>query len=223
MVLTQERSSKIVRLANSCLHVIGVSSIAITIVGLSIPTFYRDKSNFWDVMKNWGAIGLIGGSGYSLFWCSKQLEQIQPELNAIEKAELMQGKHSIASWLYHANQLQSDIAKSVTAENSPIQQNHQAEMLEAAYRQGLQEGYEEAVNSLPSVENAISRDGETGKVMEISNLSPELIEMVQVEILDGKSESKIVMETLGMRGRNYKRGKEIVRQIKRLMNEDQRN
>ncbi|MEA5518745.1 hypothetical protein [Limnoraphis robusta] len=220
MVLTLERTSKLANLSHTLLTIVGSGAVICSVIGLTIPTMHRDKDNIWHVMKNWGAIGLIASSGLTMVWASKQLEWLNPEINAIEKAQIAQGKHSIASWLFQANKLNSDIAQSLISENSPVQQRQQAEILEAAFQEGLQRGYDEAMQSLPETETAISRNGETGKMQEISNLSPELIEMVQIEILDGKSESKIIMETLGMRGRNYKQGREIVRQIKRLMESD---
>lgn len=221
MVLTLERTSRMANLCHALLTIVGSGAITLSIIGVSVPMLHRDKADIWHIMKNWGAIGLIGGSGLTLVWVSRQLEILSPEIRAIEKAQGMQAKHNIASWLYQANKLSSDIAQSVVVESSPLQQQQQQQQLEAAYQAGLQEGYEEGVNVVSNGNPPVTAEPEPSNLAEISNLSPEVIEMVKTEILDGKSESKIIKETLGMVGRNYAKGKAIVNQIKRFIQPEQ--
>ena len=224
MVLTLERTSRIVRLANFTLNVIGFGAITTAVIGLSVPTLHRDKTDYWHIIKNWGAIGLIGCSGVCMVWVSKELERLKPEIDAIDKAETMQGKHSIASWLFQANKLSSDIAQSVITDNSPVQQRQLAEQLEQAYQAGLQEGYQEGLEVTGNGNQAVSGNSETAitpvnsdNYNYISQLSPELIELIQTELIDGKSETTIIKDTMGMRGKNYKKGRQILDEIKRLM------
>lgn len=224
MVLSLERTSKLAHLSHTLLTIVGSGAVVCSIIGLTIPTMHRDKDNIWHVMKNWGAIGLIASSGLTMVWTSKQLEWLNPEINAIEKAQAAQGKHSIASWLFQANKLNSDIAQSLITDNSPVQQRQQAEMLEQAYQAGLQEGYQEGLEVSDNGNSQVSGNSETAITQAnsdnynyISQLSPELIELIQTELIDGKSETTIIKDTMGMRGKNYKKGRQILDEIKRLM------
>lgn len=209
MVLSLERTSKLVNLCDFLLKVVGVGSLTVAVIGLTIPTQHRDKSDIWDVTKNWTAIGLVAGSGSALIWTSQKLEKLKPEMIAIEKAQSAQSKHAVASWLYQANKLHTDIAQSVVIEQSPLQQNQRAYELEAAYQEGLQEGYEHAATTYANSKSTIS--------LEEKAVSPELVEMVEIELNDGKSDSYIIQNVLGMKGRYYQKGKEMLREIKQII------
>ena len=222
MVLTLERTSRLVHLSHSLLIRMGLLSILTATIGLSIPTFHRDKTDIWDVAKNWLAIGLIGSCGANLVWISQELEDLKPEKIAIQKAQAAQSKHAVASWLFQANKLHTDVAQATVMELSPIQQ----QQLEQAYQAGLQEGYHEALEVSGNGNSLVSGNSETALTVSnsvnssASQLSPELIELVQTELLDGKAETSIIKDTLGMRGKNYKKGRQILDEIKRTLDED---
>ena len=219
MVLTLERTSRLVNLSHSLLIRMGLLSILTATVGLSIPTFHRDKTDIWDVEKNWLAIALIGSCGANLVWISQELEDLKPEKIAIQKAQAAQSKHAVASGLFQANKLHTDVAQATVMELSPIQQQQKIYELEAAYQEGLQEGANLSANISANSKQPFTTETENRK-SPVNTVSPELIELVETELLDGKSESKIIQETLGMRGRDYSEGKRILSEIKQQMNLD---
>ncbi len=217
MVLTLERTSRLINLSHSLLIRMGCLSILTATIGLSIPTFHRDKSDIWDVVKNWLAIGRIGSCGVNLVWISKELEDLKPEKIAIQKAQTAQSKHAVASWLFQANKLHTDVAQATVMELSPLQQQQKIYELEASYQEGLQEGAN--LNYSISTNGKLPFTAETeNRKSSVNSVSPELIELVETELLDGKAESKIIQETLGMRGRDYSEGKRILNGIKQQMN-----
>ena len=197
-ILNSDPSRIVVKQHWFTLHGIALGAV-VTSASLLIatPFFARDLSNQWHRFFRWSALGfgLVGGAtGIS---CSVALEKLRPQIVALEKQELAQTKHSIASTLWIAQQVNTLIAQSVvSARKAELTGTYPAELTDLP---------EAEVSNFPTSVSSVSS---------VSPIQEWEIDNVTDALEDGRSDTWIIERILRMGGRHYERGKERLEKIK---------
>lgn len=186
------------------LHVLALTSGLVGLSGWFITPFLTKdiQSDKWHQVFRWTSI--IGGlscGGISLS-SSLVLSSLEPRINALNKYELAQFKHSVASQLFLAQQTNSAIASSLFAEQKSSLCNQSMEL------------WNSNDDKLPG--DSLPGWGSRG-TLQRSITETELHgqnDAVLIALKDGVPDSEIVKNVMGYGGRRYQEGKEILEAIK---------
>lgn len=174
-----------------------------------VHKFFRGFSIFYG----------LTASGVTLI-LSSELTKLKPKIDALNKREQAEFKHSLASDLWLAQGRNTAIAQLLLSDAVPSAPSEDVRNPEGT----LEEEYSDLKDtpSRPSKtsEGTLSRvrEGEgTRKEGELSKEAESFFEDVVDALEDGLSDYKIVESVLGYKGRNYKEGKAILEEIKRFL------
>ncbi|VXD15981.1 conserved hypothetical protein [Planktothrix serta PCC 8927] len=174
------------------------------------PFLTRDTANNWHrVFRFASIIYAISASSTSLY-LSNQLGKLKPKIDALNKREQAEFKHSLASDLYLAQSTNTAIAQFLVAERSSSLSSPNSELLNDSV-------HEDYSDNEPLVQNRSER-GELNRSSvqkpELSKLAQEYFEPVLEALEDGLSDSQIIKDVMGFKNYRYKEGKAILSEIK---------
>ncbi|MBP0037655.1 MAG: hypothetical protein J7545_09650 [Roseofilum sp. SBFL] len=204
-LLINPSESKSVKQLWFVLHTVSVIS---GVLGISIwfctPFFTRYvRANRYHQLFRWGSIVIGLVSGGTCLGSSIVLAEIEPKVKALNKYDLAQFRHSVASELYLARQTNSAIALAVSSErksslgltdpNASIDEDYEGVPLE---------------RSLPP-----NSEG--------SNETKGLTEQVRTALNDGLPDSEIIKNVMGYKGAKYQEGRRLLAEIKKDLPESE--
>lgn len=176
---------------------------------IATPFFTRDLSNQWHRFFRWSALGIGLVGGVTGVGCSVALEKLRPQVLALEKQELAQTKHCIASTLWMAQQVNSLIAQSVvSSQKAELTGTYPAELTD------LPEAEVSDLRTSVSSGSSVNRESLPIQGWELDGVGDALE--------DGRSDTWIIEKVLRMGGRHYEQGKERLEKIKDALIRDSR-
>jgi len=184
------------------------------------PFLTRDvTANNWHKFFRFSSITYaITASGTSLY-LTTQLGKLKPKIDAISKREQAEFKHSLASDLYLAQSTNTAIAQYLLADRTTSLTSDTGSDPEVTPAGDTTAFYRETSDTSDTPENPTStlpvngNKPETGLSVEAS----EMFEIVVDALEDGYSDTKIIQELMGYKGRSYTKGKMILNEIKRFI------
>ena len=160
----------------------------------------------------------IVASGTALYF-SNQLGKLKPKLDALNKRELAEFKHTIASDLFLAQSTNSAIAQFLLSERSTSltsQSGSNPEVTLEADTTVL--GSKTSVSgSNPEVTTSITSVSGSQTEVTISQEAQDFLELVIDGLEDGYSDTQIIEQLMGFKGRSYQKGKIILAEIKKAL------
>lgn len=180
-------------------------------------------SNNWHKFFRFASISYaITASGTSLY-LSTQLGKIKPKIDAINKREQAEFKHSLASDLYLAQSTNTAIAQYLLTDRTTSLSSENVTELEPLPERDGNENEEEVTELVTAPEPkgyTVTGTRNQSYDTELSPLAEEYIDAVMDALEDGLSDTKIIKEVLQFNGRNYQTGKKILAEIKRFLELD---
>jgi len=184
------------------------------------PFLTRDvTANNWHKFFRFSSITYaITASGTSLY-LTTQLGKLKPKIDAISKREQAEFKHSLASDLYLAQSTNTAIAQYLLTDRTTSLTSDTGSDPEVTPEGDTTAFYRETSDTSDTPENPTStlpvngNKPETGLSVEAS----EMFEIVVDALEDGYSDTKIIQELMGYKGRSYTKGKMILNEIKRFI------
>jgi len=184
------------------------------------PFLTRDvKVNGWHKFFRFSSITYaIVASGTSLYLTTK-LGEIKPKIDAISKREQAEFKHSLASDLYLAQSTNTAIAQYLLADRTTSLVSDPGNILEVTPEGDTTDYDTEISDTSHSPKVPISDLPVSGSKPEtgLSTEAQEMFEIVVDALEDGYSDTKIIQELMGYKGRSYTKGKMILNEIKRFI------
>lgn len=196
------------------LHSINILAL-VTAVPLWFVTPFltrNPESNGWHKFFRFTSIGYAIVVGSTSLYFSNQLGKMKPKIDAMNKREIAEFKHTIASDLYLAQGTNSAIAEFVLTERQ-ASLTPDTEFLESS----------EVELSDPSVHRQFPKSSESSESSGNSELSKEterernlelFMEPVLEALENGLKDSDIIKDVMGFKGRRYAEGKAIFNDIK---------
>jgi len=177
------------------------------------------NSNGWHKFFRFTSISYaIIASGTSLY-LTTQLGKLKPKIDAINKREQAEFKHSLASDLYLAQSTNTAIAQYLLTDRTTSLASDTGSTPEVALSEDTTVYDEEISGSTGSTgitANALPVNGSKTET-ELSAEAQEMFEVVVDALEDGYSDTKIIQELMGYKGRSYAKGKMVLNEIKRFI------
>ncbi|SKB14209.1 conserved hypothetical protein [Planktothrix sp. PCC 11201] len=187
------------------------------------PFLTRDvNANNWHKFFRFTSITYaILASGTSLYLTTK-LGEIKPKIDAIKKREQAEFKHSLASDLFLAQGTNTAIAQYLLTDRTTSLTSQGVSDSEVTLDGDTTDFSEETSGTSQTPEVGTSDLPVRGSKPEtgLSVEAEEMFELVIDALEDGYSDTKIVEELMGYKGRNYKKGKMVLSEIKRFLELD---
>ncbi|MFM6194914.1 MAG: hypothetical protein ACKPEN_09930 [Planktothrix sp.] len=196
------------------LHGINILALATAVpIWFVTPFLTRNpESNGWHKFFRFSSIGYAIVVGSSSLYFSNKLGKMKPKIDAMNKREMAEFKHTIASDLFLAQGTNSAIAQFVLTERqaslTPVTEFPESSDVEL---------------SDPSVHRQFPKSSESSKSSELQELSKEterernlelFMEPVLEALENGLKDSDIIKDVMGFKGRRYAEGKIILNDIK---------
>lgn len=180
------------------------------------PFLTRDTANNWyRVFRFTSILYAISASSTSLY-LSNQLGKLKPKIDAINKREQAEFKHSLASDLYLAQSTNTAIAQFLVAERSSSLSSPNSELLNDSVHANYSDNEPLVQNRSERGElNRSSVQNSSGS--ELSELAQEYFEPVLEALEDGLSDSVIIKDVMGFKNYRYAKGKAILSEIKDVL------
>lgn len=160
----------------------------------------------------------ILASSTSLYLTTK-LGEIKPKIDAIKKREQAEFKHSLASDLFLAQGTNTAIAQYLLTDRATSLTSQGVSDSEVTLEADTTVFDDET--SLTSQTPEVGTSDLTGSGSKpetgLSVEAEEMFELVIDALEDGYSDTKIVEELMGYKGRSYKKGKNVLNEIKRFI------
>jgi hypothetical protein len=194
----------------------GINIIALT---TAIPMWFvtpfltrNPESNSWHRFFRFSSISYAIVVGSSSLYFSNKLGKIKPKIDAMNKREIAEFKHTIASDLFLAQGTNTAIAQFVLTERqsslTPITEFPESSEVELS-DSSVHRQFPESSKSSKSSRNAeLSRGTERERNLEL------FVEPVLEALENGLKDSDIIKDVMGFKGRRYAEGKEILNDIK---------
>ncbi|MBP0043375.1 MAG: hypothetical protein J7545_15615 [Roseofilum sp. SBFL] len=188
------------------LHIVAVTTSVIGVITwFSTPFFTRNvQENRYHQFFRWGSVAIGLTSGGSCLGSSLLLAELEPKVKALQKYELAQFKHSVASELHLAQQTNVAVAQAIVMERQDSLGLNQAEESYESYNGYDNENFE-----------GYNGSNETNGVTEQEH------EQVAIALADGVADSEIIKTVLKCGGAKYQEGKAKLECIKKGLNQEE--
>ncbi|HEY9866005.1 MAG TPA: hypothetical protein V6D21_17675 [Candidatus Obscuribacterales bacterium] len=180
------------------------------------PFLTRDTNNNWHRIFRFGSIIYAISASSTSLYLSNQLGKLKPKIDALNKREQAEFKHSLASDLYLAQSTNTAIAQFLLAERGSSLSSPNSELLNDSVHEDYSDNDAPVQNR--SERGELNRSGvQNGSEPELSELAQEYFEPVLEALEDGLSDSAIIKDVMGFKNYKYKVGKAILAEIKDLL------
>ncbi|HEY9864743.1 MAG TPA: hypothetical protein V6D21_11260 [Candidatus Obscuribacterales bacterium] len=152
-------------------------------------------------------------------YLTTQLAKTKPKIDAINKREQAEFKHSLASDLFLAQGTNTAIAQYLLTDRTTSLTSQGVSDSEVTL-DGDTTDFEEGTSitsQTPEVGTSTLPVSGSKPEVGLSTEAEEMFELVVDALEDGYSDTKIVEELMGYKGRNYKKGKKVLSEIKRFL------
>jgi hypothetical protein len=194
----------------------GINIIALT---TAIPMWFvtpfltrNPESNSWHKLFRFTSIGYAIVVGSSSLYFSNKLGKIKPKIDAMNKREIAEFKHTIASDLFLARGTNSAIAQFILTERqsslTPVTEFPESSDVELSDPSVHRQFPESSESSKSSGNSELSKETERERNLEL------FMEPVLEAMENGLKESDIIKDVMGFKGRRYADGKVILNDIK---------
>ena len=222
-LINPNSQSSAIRQSWLLMHSINIFALATAVpLWFTTPFLTRNpESNGWHKFFRLSSVGYaILASGTSLY-LSNQLGKLKPKIDALNKREAAEFKHTIATDIYLAQGTNSAIAQFLLAERQSSLAEPISELLNSNVHGQFNESELSVQNSSElgelsssTVQNSsVNRSGN-----DLSDLAQEHFDAVIDALEDGYSDSKIIKDILGFKNYKYQQGKAILQEIKTFLN-----
>lgn len=199
------------------LHSINILAL-VTAVPLWFVTPFltrNPESNGWHKFFRFTSIGYAIVVGSSSLYFSNKLGKMKPKIDAMDKREIAEFKHTIASDLFLAQGTNSAIAQFVLTERQ-ASLTPATEFLESSDVElsdpSVHRQFPKSSESSESSGNAeLSKGTERERNLEL------FMEPVLEALENGLKDSDIIKDVMGFKGRRYAEGKAILSDIKKYL------
>ena len=154
---------------------------------------------------------------------SSELTKLKPKIDALNKREQAEFKHSLASDLFLAQSTNTAIAKFLIAERSGYISSESSESVTNVEPMPEAEGNENESKVTDQVTGSellgykVTGTGNQGYSVELSKDAEQYIDDVAEALEDGLNDTEIVKKVMALTGRNYQKGKQLLSEIKRFL------
>jgi hypothetical protein len=187
------------------------------------PFLTRDiNTNNWHKFFRFTSIGYAVLASSTSLYLTTQLAKTKPKIDAINKREQAEFKHSLASDLFLAQGTNTAIAQYLLTDRATSltsQGVSDPEVTLEADTTAFDDGTSHT-SQTPEVGTSITSQSGSKPEVGLSVEAEEMFELVVDALEDGYSDTKIVEELMGYKGRNYKKGKKVLSEIKQFLELD---
>lgn len=184
------------------------------------PFLARDIDNNWHkFFRGFSIIYGLTASGTVLF-ISNELTRLKPKIDALNKRETAEFKHSLASDLWLAQGRNTAIAQLLLSSSVPSTPSDDVRSAEGTPEEDDSDSEPSPSRPSPAPEGTLSRVREGEGKRKEGGLSPEaesFFDDVLDALEDGLSDYKIIESVMGYKGRHYQKGKAILEEIKQFL------
>lgn len=201
-ILNPKPDSQHVRNLNGLLHNVTLAVVpTATVLILATPFFAPNpKQNNWHLGFRWTSLGLGFCASIVGLKCSDKLQHLKPKIDSLNEQEKREFTFDASSHLKLAQLRNLGIVQMMMGEVNQAKLQADAVLNPELLEPSDDSGY--------SSRNSEVTDG-TGSVTD------DEIDEVLDAIKDGVSESKIIKDMMGFKGRQYSQGKQILEQLKK--------
>ncbi|VXD22390.1 conserved hypothetical protein [Planktothrix serta PCC 8927] len=196
------------------LHSINILAL-VTAVPLWFVTPFltrNPESNGWHKFFRFTSIGYAIAVGSTSLYFSNQLGKMKPKIDAMNKREIAEFKHTIASDLFLAQGTNSAIAQFVLTERqsslTPVTEFPESSEVELSDPSVHRQFPKSSESSESSGNSELSKGTERERNLEL------FMEPVLEALENGLKDSDIIKDVMGFKGRRYADGKVILNDIK---------
>ena len=177
------------------------------------------ESNGWHKFFRFTSIGYAIVVGSSSLYFSNKLGKMKPKIDAMNKREIAEFKHTIASDLFLAQGTNSAIAQFVLTERqaslTPVTEFPESSEMELS-DPSVHRQFPKSSESSESYGNAeLSKETERERNLEL------FMEPVLEALENGLKDSDIIKDVMGFKGRRYAEGKAVLSDIKKYLELDE--
>jgi len=177
------------------------------------------ESNGWHKFFRFTSIGYAIVVGSSSLYFSNKLGKMKPKIDAMNKREMAEFKHTIASDLFLAQGTNSAIAQFVLTERqaslTPVTEFPESSDMELS-DPSVHRQFPKSSESSESYGNAeLSKETERERNLEL------FMEPVLEALENGLKDSDIIKDVMGFKGRRYAEGKAVLSDIKKYLELDE--
>lgn len=196
------------------LHGINIIALATAIPMWFVTPFLtrNPESNSWHRFFRFSSISYAIVVGSSSLYLSNKLGKIKPKIDAMNKREIAEFKHTIASDLFLAQGTNSAIAQFILTERqsslTPVTEFPESSDVEPSDPSVHRQFPERSESSKSSGNSELSRGTERERNLEL------FVEPVLEAMENGLKDSDIIKDVMGFKGRRYADGKAILDDIK---------
>ena len=201
-ILNPKPDSIHVRSLHDILHNVAISIIPLATVAVLATPFFtpNPKQNHWHQTFRWSSLTLGFCASVIGLKCADRLQHLKPKIDSLNEQEKREFTFDASSHLKLAQLRNLGIVQMMMGEVNQAKLQAEAvlnpELLEPADDSGYTARNSEVTGGTDSV-----TDDEVDEVLDA--------------IKDGVSESKIIKEMMGFKGRQYSQGKKILEQLKK--------
>lgn len=175
--------------------------------------------NGWHKFFRFTSIGYAIVVGSSSLYFSNKLGKMKPKIDAMNKREMAEFKHTIASDLFLAQGTNSAIAQFVLTERqaslTPVTEFPESSEMELS-DPSVHRQFPKSSESSESYGNAeLSKETERERNLEL------FMEPVLEALENGLKDSDIIKDVMGFKGRRYAEGKAVLSDIKKYLELDE--
>jgi len=177
------------------------------------------ETNGWHKFFRFTSIGYAIVVGSSSLYFSNKLGKMKPKIDAMNKREMAEFKHTIASDLFLAQGTNSAIAQFVLTERqaslTPVTEFPESSDVELS-DPSVHRQFPKSSESSESYGNAeLSKETERERNLEL------FMEPVLEALENGLKDSDIIKDVMGFKGRRYAEGKAVLSDIKKYLELDE--
>ena len=177
------------------------------------------ETNGWHKFFRFTSIGYAIVVGSSSLYFSNKLGKMKPKIDAMNKREMAEFKHTIASDLFLAQGTNSAIAQFVLTERqaslTPVGEFPESSDVELS-DPSVHRQFPKSSESSESYGNAeLSKETERERNLEL------FMEPVLEALENGLKDSDIIKDVMGFKGRRYAEGKAVLSDIKKYLELDE--
>ena len=201
-ILNPKPDSQHVRNLNGLLHNVTLVVVpTATVLILATPFFTPNpKSNNWHQGFRWTSLSLGFVASIIGLKCSDKLQHLKPKIDSLNEQEKREFTFDASSHLKLAQLRNLGIVQMMMGEVNQAKLQADAVLNPELLEPADESSYNSRNSEVPDGTDPVTDDE---------------IEEVLDAIKDGVSESKIIKEMMGFKGRQYSQGKQILEQLKK--------